>query len=39
MPFAQESELEEKSKRLTELDSLLNMDEKDCVIIDGNREE
>jgi len=34
-PFAQESELEEKSKRLAELDSLLNMDEKDSVMLES----
>ena len=31
-PFAQEAELAEKSKRLAELDALLNMGQKDVVI-------
>jgi hypothetical protein len=33
-PFAQEQELEQKSARLAELDSLLNMGEKDSVMLD-----
>ena len=31
-PFAQEAELAEKSKRLAELDALLNMGQKDVVL-------
>lgn len=33
-PFPQEGELEEKSKRLAELDALLNMDEKDDTLLE-----
>jgi hypothetical protein len=34
-PFAQEMELASKSKRLREVNSLLNMDEKDSVVLDS----
>ena len=34
-PFLQEEALQEKSKRLDELNILLNMDEKDHELIDG----
>ena len=34
-PFAMEEELKEKNKRLAELNVLLNLDEKDAVILDG----
>ena len=37
--FPQEAELEEKSARLATLDSLLNMDKKENVLIDGEIEE
>lgn len=33
-PFAMEEELEEKNKRLAELNALLNLDEKDAVLLD-----
>ncbi len=35
MPFAREEELAEKTKRLKELNILLNMDEKDKTLIDS----
>ena len=38
-PFPQEQELTEKSARLKELDILLNMDEKDHEILDGEPDE
>lgn len=38
-PFPKEAELQEKSARLQELNSLLNMDEKDDAILDGEQEE
>ena len=31
-----EAELKEKNKRLAELNALLNLDEKDAVILDGD---
>ena len=34
-PFAMEDELKEKNKRLAELNTLLNLDEKDVVLLDG----
>ena len=34
-PFAMEAELKEKNKRLAELNALLNLDEKDAVILDS----
>ena len=34
-PFPQEEELQEKTKRLTELNVVLNLDEKDVVLLDG----
>jgi len=34
-PFPQEKELQEKTKRLTELNVVLNLDEKDVVLLDG----
>ena len=34
-PFSKEDELQQKTKRLAELDSLLNMDEKDSVMLDS----
>ncbi len=34
-PFAREAELAEKTKRLKELNILLNMDEKDKTLIDS----
>lgn len=34
-PFAMEAELKEKNKRLAELNALLNLDEKDAVILEG----
>ena len=34
-PFAMEEELKEKNRRLAELNALLNLDEKDAVILDG----
>ena len=34
-PFAMEEELKEKNKRLAELNALLNLDEKEMVLIDG----
>ena len=34
-PFAMEEELKEKNKRLAELNALLNLDEKDVVLLDG----
>jgi len=33
-PFPQEQEYQEKSQRLKEVNSLLNMDEKDSAILD-----
>jgi len=38
-PFPQEQELQEKTARLNELNSLLNMDEKESVLIDGEPDE
>ena len=38
-PFAKEAELKEKEARLKELNILLNMDEKDCSLIDEMPEE
>lgn len=38
-PFPQEQELQEKTARLQELNSLLNMDEKDSVLLDGEPDE
>jgi hypothetical protein len=38
-PFAQEAELAEKSARLAELDALLDMDEKDGAVLDGDMDE
>ena len=35
-PFAMEEDLKEKNKRLAELNALLNLDEKDAVILDGD---
>ena len=34
-PFAMEEELKEKNKRLAELNALLNLSEKDAVLLDG----
>jgi hypothetical protein len=38
-PFAQEHEYTEKSLRLKELNTLLNMDEKDSAILDAEPDE
>jgi N12 class adenine-specific DNA methylase len=38
-PFAQEAELVAKSKRLRAVNSLLNMDERDSVVLDGAPDE
>jgi hypothetical protein len=38
-PFKQEQEYHEKSKRLNEVNSLLNMDEKDSTILEGEPDE
>ena len=37
-PFPQEEELAAKNKRLAELNALLNLDQKDSVILDGDDE-
>ena len=39
MPFAREEELAEKTKRLKELNILLNMDQKDKTLIDSAPDE
>ena len=39
MPFAREGELEEKTRRLKELNILLNMDQKDKTLIDSTPDE
>jgi ABC-type transporter Mla subunit MlaD len=38
-PFPQEQEYQEKSKRLKEVNSLLNMDEKDSTVLDASPDE
>jgi hypothetical protein len=38
-PFKQEQEYHEKSKRLNEVNSLLNMDEKDNTVMDMEPDE
>ena len=38
-PFAKEDELKEKEARLMELNILLNMDQKDCSLIDDAPDE
>lgn len=37
-PFPQENELQQKTERLNELNVLLNMDEKDHTLIDGEQD-